>query len=196
MTGLSLGLKGLERLLDAQETSAEAGRQIQWLQRLAGEIGRDIHRAAVDLRPTALDDLGLREALATLLREWGQRHGVRSDLEFVGDASRLPAAVESAVYRIVQEALTNVLKHARAATVSVCVDRRPDEVQVIIEDDGVGFEPGSGTSPSEARTPTEPRLGLSGIRERLTLLNGTLTLEASPGVGTTLFVRIPVAPAA
>ncbi len=194
MTGLSLGLKGLERLLDAQEISAEAGRQIQWLQRLAGEIGRDIHRAAIDLRPTALDDLGLREALATLLREWGQRHGVRSDLEFVGDASRLPAAVESAVYRIVQEALTNVLKHARAATVSVCVDRRPDEVQVIIEDDGVGFEPGPAVS--VGRTPTEPRLGLSGIRERLTLLNGTLALEASPGVGTTLFVRIPVTPAA
>ena len=95
-----------------------------------------------------------------------------------------------------QEALTNVLKHARAATVSVCVDRRPDEVQVIIEDDGVGFEPDSGSAPSEARTPTEPRLGLSGIRERLTLLGGTLALEASPGVGTTLFVRIPVAPAA
>jgi signal transduction histidine kinase len=112
MTGLSLGLKGLERLLDAQGGSAEAGRQIQWLQRLAGEVWRDIHRAAVDLRPTALDDLGLREALATLLREWGQRHGIRSDLEFVGDAARLPAAVESAVYRIVQEALTNVLKHA------------------------------------------------------------------------------------
>lgn len=196
VTGLSLGLKGLERLLDAQGGSTEAGRQIQWLQRLAGEVGRDIHRAAVDLRPTALDDLGLREALATLLREWGQRQGIRSDLEFVGEASRLPAAVESAVYRIVQEALTNVLKHARAATVSVCVDRRPDEVQVIIEDDGVGFEPGSSSAPSLGRTPSEPRLGLSGIRERLTLLNGTLTLEASPGVGTTLFVRIPVAPAA
>ncbi|HEV2544379.1 MAG TPA: ATP-binding protein, partial [Methylobacterium sp.] len=93
-----------------------------------------------------------------------------------------------------QEALTNVLKHARAATVSVCVDRRPNEVQVIIEDDGVGFEPGPAVS--VGRTPTEPRLGLSGIRERLTLLNGTLALEASPGVGTTLFVRIPVTPAA
>ncbi|WP_298957177.1 ATP-binding protein [uncultured Methylobacterium sp.] len=196
VTGLSLGLKGLERLLVAQGASPEVVRQIQWLQRLAGEVGRDIHRAAVDLRPTALDDLGLREALATLLREWGQRHGIRSDLEFIGDASRLPPAVESAVYRIVQEALTNVLKHARAATVSVSVDHRPDEVQVIIEDDGVGFEPGPGTSPSKGRMPNKPRLGLSGIRERLILLGGTLTLEASPGVGTTLFVRIPVVPTA
>jgi two-component system sensor histidine kinase UhpB len=196
VTGLSLGLKGLERLLAADGTSTEAGRQIEWLQRLAGEVGRDIHRAAVDLRPTALDDLGLREALATLLREWGQRHGIRSDLEFIGEASRLPAAVESAIYRIVQEALTNVLKHARAATVSVCLDHRPDEVQVIIEDDGVGCEPASGILLSDRCRPAEPRLGLSGIRERLTLLGGTLTLETTVGVGTTLFVRIPVAPAA
>lgn len=196
VTGLSLGLKGLERLLAADGISTEAGRQIEWLQRLAGEVGRDIHRAAIDLRPTALDDLGLREALATLLGEWGQRHGIRADLEFIGEASRLPAAVESAIYRIVQEALTNVLKHARAATVSVCLDHRPDEVQVIIEDDGVGCEPASGPSPSDRRRPAGPRLGLSGIRERLTLLGGTLTLETSSGVGTTLFVRIPVAPAA
>lgn len=196
VTGLSLGLKGLERMLAADGTSTEAKRQIAWLQRLAGEVGRDIHRAAIDLRPTALDDLGLREALATLLGEWGQRHGIRPDLEFIGEASRLPAAVESAIYRIVQEALTNVLKHARAATVSVCLDHRPDEVQVIIEDDGVGCEPASGPSPPDGRKSVEPRLGLSGIRERLTLLGGTLTLETSSGVGTTLFVRIPVAPAA
>ncbi|SEP48021.1 Histidine kinase-, DNA gyrase B-, and HSP90-like ATPase [Methylobacterium sp. ap11] len=196
VTGLSLGLKGLERLLAADGTSTEAKRQIEWLQRLAGEVGRDIHRAAIDLRPTALDDLGLREALATLLREWGQRHGIRPDLEFIGEASRLPAAVESAIYRIVQEALTNVLKHARAATVSVCVDHRPDEVQVIIEDDGVGCEAASGPPLRDGRKSAEPRLGLSGIRERLTLLGGTLTLETTLGVGTTLFVRIPVAPAA
>ena len=193
VTGLSLGLKGLERLLAGGATD-EAGRQVQWLQRLAGEIGRDLHRAAVDLRPTALDDLGLHEALATLLRDWGQRHGIRSDLAFTGAAARLPAAVESTVYRIVQEALTNVLKHARADTVSVSVDRRPDEIRVIVEDDGIGFEPD--VHALDAQAPVVPRLGLSGIRERLTLLSGTLTLEASPGVGTTLFVRIPIPPAA
>ncbi|TXN81282.1 ATP-binding protein [Methylobacterium sp. WL8] len=196
VTGLSLGLKGLERLLEADDTSTEAGRQIRWLQTLAGEIGRDIHRAAVDLRPTALDDLGLHEALATLLREWGQRHGVRADLEFLGEPVRLPAAAESAVYRIVQEALTNVLKHARADTVSVSVEHRPEEVRVIIEDDGVGFDPEAVPPPPADGSPPKPRLGLSGIRERLSLLDGALTLEASPSVGTTLFIRIPVPQAA
>ena len=97
---------------------------MQWLQSLAGEIGRDIHRAAVELRPTALDDLGLREALATLLREWTLRHGIRSDLQFLGETVRLPADIETAIYRIVQEALTNILKHAQARTVSVSVERR------------------------------------------------------------------------
>jgi len=192
VTGLSLGLKGLERLFEARGMSSEAGRQVQWLQALAGEIGRDIHRAAVDLRPTALDDLGLREALATLLREWGQRHGVRADLEFPGEPGRVPAATESAIYRIVQEALTNVLKHARAATVSVSVEHRPGEMRVIVEDDGVGFDPDAVTRHPADRSSAKPRLGLSGIRERLSPLGGTLTLESSRGVGTTLFITIPV----
>ncbi|MGU3662286.1 ATP-binding protein [Methylobacterium fujisawaense] len=192
VTGLSLGLKGLERLLDGSDAPAEAGRRVRWLQTLAGEIGRDIHRAAVDLRPTALDDLGLREAIATLLREWGLRHAIRSDLEFLGEPARLPAATESAIYRIVQEALTNVLKHARAGTVSVSVEHRLNEIQVIIEDDGVGFDPEAVGQPLPDGPLAKPPLGLSGIRERLTLLGGTLTLESSAGVGTTLFVRIPV----
>ncbi|KQP80352.1 histidine kinase [Methylobacterium sp. Leaf117] len=191
VTGLSLGLKSLERIL-AEGTPEAAERQVQWLQALAGEIGRDIHRAAVDLRPTALDDLGLREALATLLREWSKRHDIRADLEFLGDALRIPPAIETALYRIVQEALTNVLKHARAATVSVSVEHRPDEIRVIIEDDGVGFDPEGVPKQPPDGSPAKPRLGLSGIRERLSLLEGTLTLEASPEYGTTLFVSVPV----
>jgi two-component system, NarL family, sensor histidine kinase UhpB len=191
VTGLSLGLKSLERLL-GPGVSEEAGRHLHWLQSLAGEIGRDIHRAAVDLRPTALDDLGLREALATLLREWSRRHGIRADLEFLGETARLPAAVETAVYRVVQEALTNVLKHARAAAVSVSVENRADGMRVIIEDDGVGFDAEAVPERPAAGGAAPSRLGLSGIRERLSLLSGTLTLETSADVGTTLFVTIPV----
>ncbi|MHB2205549.1 ATP-binding protein [Methylobacterium sp. CM6257] len=190
VTGLSLGLKSLERLLEDRAPD-EVGHHVQWLQSLASEIGRDIHRAAVDLRPTALDDLGLREALATLLRQWTLRHDIRSDFQVIGESVRLPAAVETAIYRIVQEALTNVLKHARASTVSVSVEHRPAEVRVIIEDDGVGFDAEADTAPPAGEPPAKPRLGLSGIRERLSLLRGSLTLETSPRSGTTLFVRIP-----
>jgi signal transduction histidine kinase len=185
VTGLSLGLKSLERLL-GNGAQGDVGRHVQWLQSLASEIGRDIHRAAVDLRPTALDDVGLREALATLLRQWTLRHGIRSDFQVLGESVRLPAAVETAIYRIVQEALTNVLKHAQASTVSVSLEQRTEEVRVIIEDDGVGFDGEADPGPS-----AKPRLGLSGIRERLSLLRGSLTLETSPVSGTTLYVRIP-----
>jgi two-component system sensor histidine kinase UhpB len=185
VTGLSLGLKSLERLL-GNGAQGDVGRHVQWLQSLAGEIGRDIHRAAVDLRPTALDDVGLREALATLLRQWTLRHDIRSDFQVLGESVRLPAAVETAIYRIVQEALTNVLKHAQASTVSVSLEQRTEEVRVIIEDDGVGFDGEADPGPS-----AKPRLGLSGIRERLSLLRGSLTLETSPVSGTTLYVRIP-----
>ena len=94
------------------------------------------------------------------------------------------------------KALTNVLKHAQAATVSVSVEQRSDEVRVIIEDDGVGFDSETGPHPSPVGPAAKPRLGLSGIRERLSLLDGSLTLEASPGVGTTLFVHIPLPQAA
>ncbi len=190
VTGLSLGLKSLEQLL-GDGAQGEVGRHVQWLQSLAGEIGRDIHRAAVDLRPTALDDLGLRDALATLLRQWTLRHDIRSDFQVLGESVRLPAAVETAIYRIVQEALTNVIKHAQASTVSVSVEQRPEEVRVIIEDDGVGFDGETVPEPHADGMSTKPRLGLSGIRERLSLLRGGLTLESSPGSGTTLFVRIP-----
>ncbi|MGH1570784.1 ATP-binding protein [Methylobacterium sp. P31] len=190
VTGLSLGLKSLERLVEAGAQS-EVSRHVQWLQSLAGEIGRDIHRAAVDLRPTALDDLGLREALATLLRQWTRRHNIRSDFQVLGESVRLPAAVETAIYRIVQEALTNVLKHAQASTVSVSLEQRPEEVRVIIEDDGIGFDAEADAGPPAGGPAAKPRLGLSGIRERLSLLRGSLTLETSPGSGTTLFVRIP-----
>ncbi|TXN33551.1 ATP-binding protein [Methylobacterium sp. WL19] len=194
VTGLSFGLKGLQGLLEAQGVSGEATDQVQWLRLLAGEIGRDIHRAAVQLRPTALDDLGLREALATLLREWSLRHGILSDLQFPGEASRLPADIETALYRIVQEALTNILKHAQARTVSVSVERRPDEVRMIVEDDGIGFDAEKDPGQVEDGSAVRPHLGLSGIRERLSLLRGTLTLETAPASGTTLFVRIPSPP--
>lgn len=194
VTGLSFGLKSLQGLLEARKTFGEETRQVLWLRSLAGEIGRDIHRAAVQLRPTALDDLGLRDALATLLREWSLRHGIPSDLQFTGAPSRLPADIETALYRIVQEALTNILKHAQAGTVSVSVERRPDEVSMIVEDDGIGFDAEAGPEQVDDGPPAKPHLGLSGIRERLSLLRGTLTLETAPACGTTLFVRIPSPP--
>ncbi|WP_237481425.1 sensor histidine kinase [Lichenibacterium dinghuense] len=197
VTGLSLGLKGLERAIEEPTGSGDApadldlGARVRWLRDLAGTIGRDLHRVAADLRPTALDDLGLPKALAALSADWSARYEVAADVQVIGSEERLPDEVATTIYRVVQEALTNVLKHARARTVSVVLDRRPREVRVVIEDDGAGFDPDA----DPVLTPGgRPRIGLRGMRERLGLIGGTLQIESSPGAGTSLFVAVPLDP--
>jgi signal transduction histidine kinase len=191
VTGLSLGLKGLERML-AEEGQRQ---QVRWLQGLTGEIGRDIHRAAADLRPTALDDLGLHEALLAYCSAWSERCGIAVDVQAIGsgddDRRRLPMEIETVLYRIVQEALTNVLKHAGARNVSVVLERKDGVTRLIVEDDGRGFDPDA--LPHADAREGRRHLGLLGIRERLSLVGGTLTVESAPGAGTTLFVQVPSA---
>ena len=189
VTGLSLGLKTLEATLAGLHADTTVQVRLAWLRSLAAGIGQDIHRAAVDLRPAALDDFGLPSALAALAATINERHGVAVDAQVVGVVNRLPPDVETVVYRVAQEALTNVVKHARAGVASVLLEQRADELRLIVEDDGLGFDP-AGDGEVE-----RPRLGLSGIRERLRLVNGSLQLETSPGAGTTLFVQIPLLPA-
>lgn len=193
VTGLSLGLKGLEKALSSTVADATLHERVHWLQTLTGEIGRDIHRAALALRPTALDDLGLYGALQTYVDDWSERFGIPTDVQILGAKDRLPAEIETSVYRIVQEALTNVLKHASARNVSLLIERKDGQLRLIIEDDGKGIDPKSAAEASAAEADVGgPRLGLSGIRERLALIGGQLTLESSPGAGTTLFIQIPI----
>ncbi len=186
VTGLSLGLKTLEAALAGPHGDPAVQDRLAWLRALAAGIGQDIHRAAVDLRPAALDDFGLPSALAALAATITERHGVAVDAQVVGAVDRLPSDVETAVYRVAQEALTNMVKHARAGIASVLLEQRAGWLRLIVEDDGLGFDP-TGEGGME-----RPRLGLSGIRERLRLVNGTLQLETAPGAGTTLFVQIPL----
>jgi signal transduction histidine kinase/GAF domain-containing protein len=184
MTGLSLGLKGLE-----PHIQDERGREtLRWLEQLTGEIGQSLHRTAWELRPTSLDDIGLLRALEDYTRDWSERFGISVDLHGRIDNERFPPKVETTTYRVVQEAMTNVLKHAGASTVSLILESRDALLQVIIEDDGKGFDPGS-VRGSE-------HLGLAGMRERLALVSGTLTIDSTIGVGTTLYVRIPIVAAA
>jgi signal transduction histidine kinase len=190
VTGLSLGLKGLERAL-GEEGQRE---QVRWLQGLTSEIGRDIHRAAADLRPTALDDLGLLKALQAYCSDWSERYGVTADVQAIGggwEDERLPMEVETVLYRIVQEALTNVLKHAEARNVSVVIERKDGLTRLIVEDDGQGLDQGVLPDTGAGDGTGRQRLGLLGIRERLSLTGGTLTVESAPGAGTTLFVQVP-----
>ena len=173
---------------DAAGEDSPLQEQLRWLEGHAALISRDVHRVALELRPTALDDLGLPEALAQYADEWTRRSGVAAELRVNGlGEGRLPPLVETTIYRAVQEAMTNVLKHAGATRVVVTLNRLKDSASVIIEDDGKGFD-GEGAMESDSRA----RLGLLGMRERVAFAGGTLAIESSPGAGTSVLIRIPI----
>jgi signal transduction histidine kinase len=179
LTSILLGLAAVESAKTAEEAHAAAAD----LRGLVVATLQSVRRLAVELRPSALDDFGLEPAL----RRLGEtvREGGTLDAQVVTrlGATRLPADVETAVYRIAQEALTNAVKHAGANHVSVVVTRKATGVQVMIEDDGSGFDPTARSTGG---------LGLLGMRERVELLDGTLAIDTSPGAGTTLIVELPL----
>lgn len=187
LAALSLGLKSLEGVTPEPSPGRERLRQ---LRELTDTLGKEVHQLALELRPTALDDLGLFTALTNYAEAWSARSGIAVD--FHGnelERERLPPSVETTLYRIVQEGLTNVLKHARARNVSLVLRRTPGQVLAVLEDDGQGFE-----EEKDMPAGSRPRLGLLGMRERAELVGGTLTVESAPGKGTAIYVRVPLRP--
>jgi len=147
-----------------------------------------IHDLALELRPTALDDLGLIPALTQYIAECPTRLGIQVDYEIIGTSEkRLSREAEIMVYRIVQESLTNVARHARANKASILLNRGEKSMTVIIEDNGIGFD----LQEVRLRNKKLKRLGLYGMEERASLVGGVLTIESSPGVGTSIYVEIP-----
>jgi PAS domain S-box-containing protein len=186
LTALGLGLKVVK---DATPDSSPMRDRLEGLQALTDLIGREVHQLALRLRPTALDDLGLQAALANYAEGWSERSGIEVDFHGAGlDGVRLPALIETALYRVVQEALTNVLKHSAARRVSVVLQRSPGQAVAVVEDDGRGFDVDSDPATGTA----ERRLGLLGMRERVALVGGTLTVESDVGRGTTVIARVPI----
>jgi signal transduction histidine kinase len=184
LTALRLGLTAMERSCQA---GSDAPRQLASLKALTGDLSQALGRMAWEIRPTALDDLGLQKAITQYLEEWAERSELRIDQEVrIGDY-RLPPPIETTLFRVVQEAIANVVKHAGADRVAVILDTDGTEVRLIIEDNGRGFPVGEGG----AVVPGTHHLGLLGIRERLALVKGTLEVESLPGQGTTLYVRVP-----
>lgn len=191
VTGLSLGLKALEQGLAKGNSKEGATAQVRWLEQLAAQIGRDIHRTASDLRPTAIDDLGIFKAIEAYVAEWQERYGIRVDIQTLGRDDALPADAAAVLYRLIQEGMTNILKHASASKVSIVLEKKPEGLALVLEDNGIGFDPDSvGRLPSGiGRT---PGLGLSGMKERVALLGGTIAFESEPGRGCTIFIQIPL----
>jgi signal transduction histidine kinase len=178
LTSILLGLKTVEEAVEGETPRAA----VVELRELVVATLRDVRRLAVELRPKVLDDFGLVPALERLAETFGEQ--TRMTIRFesgLGD-ERLPGAVETALYRIVQEALTNIVKHAQAGTVSVLLTRKPGSVAALIEDDGLGFD---------VKDVREDGFGLEGMRERVGLLDGRIQIESSEA-GTTLVAEVPV----
>lgn len=186
LTALLLGLSNLEKSLPDMSKSRPL---LGGLRKLADDMGQELHRIASELRPTALDDVGLRSTLKNYLQTWSKRYGVEADFQaacYTGQG--VSREIEITLYRVAQEALTNVIKHARAKCVSVILERLNNQVHVIIEDDGGGFDADALFDASGEGQ----RLGLVGMKERLGFVGGTLSIESRPGAGTTVFARVPV----
>ena len=185
LAALMIGLKTLNADSYGRHAALATLRQ---LQELTDQLSREVHTLAWDLRPPALDDMGLETALYNYVEEWAERSRVPVDFHSAGfRGGRLPLTHETALYRIAQEALTNVAKHSGADRVSFILERRGDHVFAVIEDNGGGFDVEAALQPAGRGR----RLGLLGMRERAALLGGTVNVESAHGAGTTLFVRIP-----
>jgi PAS domain S-box-containing protein len=181
LTALGLHVRGLQ---DAVADAPALIERADALERVTQELDRSVDELVWALRPTALDDLGLRAALENYLQDWSSRGGVAAELHTAGlSVDRLSTEIETTLYRIAQEALTNVAKHAKATSVAVLLERRPDHISLVIEDDGVGFD-------SNAAGRTSQGFGLLGMQERAALIGANLEIESVAGGGTSILVRI------
>jgi signal transduction histidine kinase len=184
LTALKLGLKAME------QTTSPAGIQelSRELRQMLGATLDEITAISRNLRPSVLDDMGLQAALARLIEESSHRIGKKIIYKHEGLVDkRFPAYIETAVYRIVQEAVTNSLKYAQAENIFVSVSYQQNQLKAIVADDGIGFDPAAvldGNIPQKG-------FGLFGMQERATLIDGTLQIDAATGQGTTITVTVP-----
>jgi len=180
--GLTAIVAQLEAAEQARHRPAEWSRHLAQARSLARSSLTEARRSVRALRPEQLENATLAEALGELTCGWSQQSGIPAELETAGTATRAPADTEAALFRVAQEALTNVGRHAKAAKVRLTLTYLDDMLLLDVADDGVGFDPAADTT----------GYGLAGMRHRLTGVGGTLTVESAPGYGTTLNAAVPL----
>jgi two-component system sensor histidine kinase UhpB len=180
LTAILLRLEAL-----SQAAPPELGDELSELKRLVNQAMNELLQLARQLRPTALDDHGLLPAMASHVRRFAAQTGIQADLNTHGETAALAPDQEIAVYRIAQEALANIARHADASQVQVDLRTGETGLELTVRDDGRGFEP---REPDRA---AEGGLGLGGMAERARLVGGELTIESRPGAGTELCLRVP-----
>lgn len=185
LTAIALGLRGVETMLESNRPVAVD--QVKELKSFSTNALGELRQIIADLRPSQLDDLGLVAALQWYVQEFEKRYAIHTDFFVEGNRSRLPPEYETVLFRITQEALTNVAKHANASQATVTLENRPAQVCVTIQDNGHGFDLEK-TFQGERRT----GWGLLGIQERALLLGGRYEIESRPGRGTHIRVEVPL----
>ena len=186
LTALLVGLRTIEEA----RTRSEAGELAQRLREIVAQTLEDVGRLSRGLHPSILDDVGLAAAVTRQVQDLAHLHGVAVDVRIEGlDREPLPPLLQTTVYRVLQEALTNVAKHAAARSVSVGLVRNEATVELRVRDDGIGFDQ---TARAGAAAGDRRRLGLQGMRERAALLGGSVDVESPPGAGTTITAHFPV----
>lgn len=184
LTYLMISLQRLKQTVNG----AEAEEKLEELRKLTGDLLQILRELAFELRPSLLDNLGLKEAVERYCHDYAHKYKMKVDIQAHGEWKTIPSEIAIALYRVIQEALTNVVRHARASQVSLILERRDNELLAIIEDDGCGFVPEEVLAEGEGGK----HLGLFGMQERVALVGGTFTIESSPGQGTTVYIKVPI----
>lgn len=184
LTGINVRLATLK--LEATVDARGLGQKIARTQRLVEKSVDVVHRFARELRPAVLDDLGLIPALRSFMNGFAAETGIRTSLTAFSGVEALSSAKRTALYRVAQEALTNVARHARAARVDVILQKLRNAIQMQVWDDGKSFDAERILHARKIR-----RMGLLGMRERIEMVGGTFTVESAPGKGTSIQARIP-----
>jgi signal transduction histidine kinase len=188
LTALGLGFAAASETIHANPPLAS--RQLGELKKLSMQTLDELRDLIGNLRPSVLDDLGLVPALQGQVREFTNRTGIVAELNLNGHRRRLQPEVETIVFRITQEALTNVTRHAAATHVTIQLTFQTDHLALIIQDNGRGFDPSQALSSQAGRRPW----GILGMQERVSLVNGQWDIASVPGQGTTISVTIPLEP--
>jgi signal transduction histidine kinase len=184
LTGINVRLSALK--IEASANTKGLGRKIANTQRLVEKSVDIVHRFARELRPAVLDDLGLIPALHSYMKSFTKETGIRVSLTAFAGLEQLNNVKRTVLYRIAQEALTNVVRHAKASRVDVYIEKRSDTVVMRIKDDGKSFN-----LQRVWQVGINKRLGLLGMRERAEMVGGTFEIDSAPGQGTTIHVQIP-----
>jgi PAS domain S-box-containing protein len=185
LAALRLSIDIIKSKMEGRAGVSEAAERMQ---SIFDRLNSDVDFLAWELRPAALDELGLDAAIQTFVRDWSEHFRIEAHYQGFGlDGPRLPPEVETNLYRILQEALQNVHKHAGAGHVSVVLERRDGLAVLVIEDDGKGYDP-----EAEVAGDSSKGMGVVNMRERAALVGGSLEIESASGAGATIFVHVPL----